>query len=122
MPSTNSLIAVGWSPFGSYSDLITKRTPPSDFSGRGGRCGVQIRTWPSPRLSAGLSSSASAGPIGCTSGRDALEFGALDLGVLAGFLGVPGFFAMPGIWGESGGEKRANGRRKGALLTRFGCQ
>ena len=42
MPSTSSLIAVGWSPFGSYSDLMTKRTPPSDFSGRGGRCGVQI--------------------------------------------------------------------------------
>ena len=41
MPSTSSAIAVGWSPFGSYSDLISKRTPPSDFSGRGGRCGVQ---------------------------------------------------------------------------------
>ena len=44
MPSTSSLIAVGWSPFGSYSDLITKRTPPSDFSRRGGRCGVQTLT------------------------------------------------------------------------------
>ena len=40
MPSTNSAIAVGWSPFGWYSDLSSKRTPPSDFSGRGGRCGV----------------------------------------------------------------------------------
>ena len=53
MPSTSSLIAVGWSPFGSYSDLITKRTPPSDFSGRGGRCGVQILTWPSSPLNSG---------------------------------------------------------------------
>src|SRR5260370_41660380 len=70
----------------------------------------------SPRLIAGLSSSASAGPIGCTSGLDALELGALELGaldfeVLPGFLGVSGFFAMPGIWGESGGEKRANAPR-----------
>jgi len=24
---------VGWSPFGSYSDLMTKGTPPFDFSG-----------------------------------------------------------------------------------------
>jgi hypothetical protein len=58
----------------------------------------------SPRLIAGLSSSASAGPIGCTSGRDAfefgafefelLEFGALEFGVLADFLGMSGFFAM----------------------------
>ena len=40
MPSTSSLIASGWSPRGSYSDLISKGTPPSDFSGRGGRCGV----------------------------------------------------------------------------------
>jgi len=41
----------------------------------------------SPRLIAGLSSSASAGAIGCTSGRDALEFGALDFGALTGFFG-----------------------------------
>src|SRR4249920_1546504 len=60
----------------------------------------------SPRLIAGLSSSASAGPIGCTSGREALELGALDFGVLPDFFGESGFFAMPGIWGESGGEKR----------------
>jgi hypothetical protein len=53
----------------------------------------------SPRLIAGLSSSASAGPIGCTSGLDALEFGALDFGVLEGFFGVSGFFAMARIWG-----------------------
>src|SRR6478736_6905991 len=58
----------------------------------------------SPRLIAGLSSSASAGPIGCTSGRCALDFGALDLevldlGVLPDFLGVSGDFAMSGIWG-----------------------
>jgi hypothetical protein len=46
----------------------------------------------------------------------------LDFGVFAGFLGVPGFFAMRGIWGESGAEKRAKGRGNGALLTCFGCQ
>jgi len=55
----------------------------------------------SPRLIAGLSSSAKAGPIGCTSGRDALEFGVFDFGAFAGFLGVSGFFAMSGIWDES---------------------
>ena len=53
MPSTSSVIAVGWSPFGSYSDLISKRTPPSDFSGRGGRCGVHTLSWPSSPLNSG---------------------------------------------------------------------
>ena len=33
-------MAVGWSPLGAYSDTILKLMPPSDFSGRGGRCGV----------------------------------------------------------------------------------
>ena len=33
-------MAVGWSPLGAYSDTILKAMPPSDFSGRGGRCGV----------------------------------------------------------------------------------
>jgi hypothetical protein len=32
----------------------------------------------------------------------------LDFEVLPGFLGVSGFFAMPGIWGGSGGHKRGN--------------
>jgi hypothetical protein len=79
----------------------------------------------SPRLIAGLSSSASAGPIGCTSGLDALEFGALefgafDFGVLTSFLGVPGLFAIGRIWDESGRDKRANPpgqTRKGSPLT-----
>jgi hypothetical protein len=48
----------------------------------------------SPRLMAGLSSFASAGPIGCTSGLDALEYGAFDFGVFAGLLGLSGFFAI----------------------------
>ena len=43
-PSTRSRIAVGWSPAGSKSDSILMTMPPSDFSGRAGRCGVQI--WP----------------------------------------------------------------------------
>ena len=90
----------------------------------GGGCNPVPDPMPlSPRLIAGLSNSASAGPIGWTSGRWALDFG-----VLTGFLGVSGFFAMPGIWGESGGEKRAKARasfrwnRNEALvfvLTRF---
>src|SRR5207245_7540732 len=60
----------------------------------GGGCKPVDEPMPlSPRLIAGLSSSASAGPIGWTSGLDALEFsalelGALDLGVLPGFLVV----------------------------------
>jgi hypothetical protein len=40
-----------------------------------------------------------------------LEFGALDFGVLPGFLGERGFFAMAGIWDESGVEKRAKPAR-----------
>jgi hypothetical protein len=75
----------------------------------------------SPRLIAGLSNSASAGPIGWTSGRDALEFGALDFGVLTGFLGVSGFFAMTQIWDESGGEKRAKALRNLACYFTAGC-
>jgi hypothetical protein len=51
----------------------------------------------SPRLIAGLSSSASAGAIGCTSGLDALELGALDFWVLD-FFGTSGVFAMTAIW------------------------
>ncbi len=43
-------MAVGWSPAGSNSDCMTMRMPPSDFSGRAGRCGVQI----SPFLCSGL--------------------------------------------------------------------
>jgi hypothetical protein len=78
-------------------------------------------------LIAGLSSSASAGPIGCTSGLDAFEFGvfelealeleafeleapefgAFDFGALTDFLGSLGFFAMAAIWDESRRHKRA---------------
>lgn len=62
----------------------------------------------SPRLIAGLSNSANAGPIGCTSGRDALEFGAafgaLALGDLPDFSEDAGFFAMLRIWGESASQ------------------
>ena len=71
----------------------------------------------SPRLIAGLSNSASAGPIGCTSGLEALELGALELGALEfgaldfgalspDFFGEVGVFAMSGIWDESAAEKR----------------
>jgi hypothetical protein len=66
----------------------------------------------SPRLIAGFSNSASAGPIGCTSGRDALALDALaldalDFAALPGLFGVSGFFAMEGIWDESGRHERA---------------
>jgi hypothetical protein len=59
-----------------------------------------------------LSSSASAGPIGCTSGLDAFEFEGLEFGVFAfgaltDFLGSLGFFAMARIWDESRRHKRA---------------
>ena len=84
----------------------------------GGGCSPVPEPRPlSPRLIAGLSSSASAGPIGCTSGRCALDFGALDFGALdfiasdfgafAGFFGMSGFFAIAQIWAESCGDERA---------------
>jgi hypothetical protein len=69
----------------------------------GGGCNpVEEPTPLSPRLIAGLSSSASAGPIGCTSGLDAFEFGAFDFGVLPGFFEWSGCFAIGRIWDESG--------------------
>jgi hypothetical protein len=81
----------------------------------GGGCSPVDEPRPlSPRLIAGLSSSASAGPIGCTSGRDALEFGAFDFGVFRGFFGWSGFFAIRRIWDESEGDKRAKARRGNA--------
>jgi hypothetical protein len=77
----------------------------------GGGCNPVPEPRPaSPRLIAGLSSSASAGPIGCTSGLDALEFGVFDFGVLTDFFGSLGFFAMVGIWDESGRHKRAKAK------------
>jgi hypothetical protein len=81
----------------------------------GGGCSPVDEPRPlSPRLIAGLSSSASAGPIGCTSGLDALEFGAFDFGVFRGFFGWSGFFAIRRIWDESEGDKRAKAHRGNA--------
>ena len=57
----------------------------------GGGCNPVTSRCPlSPRLIAGLSSSASAGPIGCTSGLDALETGDLEPGAFdfGGFAGL----------------------------------
>src|SRR5262245_35791016 len=48
-PATNSVIACGWSPRGSYSAMRSKATPPSDFSGRGGRCGINVGMLPQTR-------------------------------------------------------------------------
>jgi hypothetical protein len=74
-------------------------------------------------LIAGLSNFASAGPIGFTSGRDALELGAFDFAVLPGFLGLSGDLAISRIWDESGGEKRAKaGARTDAGAAAFHCQ
>ena len=41
-PFTSSSMAVGWSPRGSNCETSWKRMPPSDFSGRSGRCGMKI--------------------------------------------------------------------------------
>ena len=41
-PLTSSLMAVGWSPFGSNSDTDLKGRPPSDFGGLGGLTGVKV--------------------------------------------------------------------------------
>src|SRR6185437_10912594 len=79
----------------------------------GGGCKPVPEPMPlSPRLIAGLSSSASAGPIGWTSGRWALDFGVL------GFLGVSGLFAMPQIWGESVRDERAGALNSLSPLSR----
>jgi len=72
----------------------------------GGRRPVEEPTPLSPRLIAGLSKSANAGPIGCTSGLEALEFGAFDFGVLPGFSGEVGVLAMGGIWDGFAAEER----------------
>jgi hypothetical protein len=103
----------------------------------GGGCNPVPEPRPaSPRLIAGLSSSASAGPIGCTSGLDAFEFGAFELEafelvalefsafdfeVLTDFLGSLGFFAMAGIWDESGRHKRAKPRPGNARWNHGQC-
>src|SRR5215472_18162470 len=73
----------------------------------GGGCRPVPEPMPaSPRLIAGLSNSASAGPIGCTSGRPALV-----LVVLRGFLLPSGVFAMGRIWDESAAVERAKAGR-----------
>ncbi len=55
-PATSSVIAAGWSPLGSNSLTSSKRMPPSDLSGRCGRCGVQAS--PTRMLGSPASSSA----------------------------------------------------------------
>ena len=66
-PLTSSSIACGWSPFGSNSDTTRKRRPPSDLSGRGGRCGShggRLRMLGSPSSRSALSESAdTAAPV-----------------------------------------------------------
>jgi hypothetical protein len=113
----------------------TAASPPARRSQElsGGGCNPVDEPTPlSPRLIAGLSSSASAGPIGCTSGLDAPELGrepcALDFGVLRDLFGLLGCFAIAGIWDDSGCEKRAKagdgdaGRFAGQFARQFDCQ
>ncbi len=81
-PFTISSIACGWSPCGSNSDTTRKRRPPSDLSGRGGRCGShggRLRMFGSPSSKSALSESAvTAAPVrprGWLSGAGRLEPG-----------------------------------------------
>ena len=66
-PLTNSSIACGWSPSGSNSDTTRNRRPPSDLSGRGGRCGThggRLRMLGSPSSKSALSELAeTAAPV-----------------------------------------------------------
>jgi hypothetical protein len=71
-------------------------------------------------LIAGLSSFASDGPIGCTSGLEALELGAFDFGALRGLLGSSECFAIGRIWDDSCCEKRA--KAPAASLDKLRCQ
>ena len=81
-PLTNSSIACGWSPSGSNSETTRKRRPPSDLSGRGGRCGThggRLRILGSPSSSSAFSESAdTAAPVsprGWLSGAGVSNFG-----------------------------------------------
>ncbi len=72
-PSTSAAMASGWSPLGSNSETMSKRMPPSDFSGRAGLCGVHgllSRRFGSPRSSKACSDSivALALTMGCAFG------------------------------------------------------
>ena len=62
-------MAVGWSPLGSYSDTSLKAMPPSLFSGRGGRCGVNGGCSPD--------TSGCVAIIGCSASTCARPLGAL---------------------------------------------
>jgi hypothetical protein len=73
----------------------------------GGGCNPVDEPMPlSPLLIAGFSNSASAGAIGCTSGRWALDLGDFADG-LPGFLVASGFFAMAQIWDRNARHERA---------------
>ena len=81
----------------------------------GGGCRPVPEPMPaSPRLIAGLSSSASAGPIGCTSG--------LRLGTWRfGFRGFAGFFGSVGILRHAGEYGMSRPARKGQTAARDAC-
>ena len=81
MPLTSSTIAVGWSPLGVSSETIFSGTPPSDFSGRGGRCGTQVLS-----RNSGLPLSISADSASTVAGNGVLRQGAdvLEVDIKAG--------------------------------------
>ena len=115
MPSTSSLIAVGWSPFGSYSDLITNGTPPSDFSGRGGRWGVQTLFWPSLPLNSGRPSRisfSSASAVAATPSASILLRGGRAIAAASSSSVVkPSCFASSGSSAGNGGRGAVIGGR-----------
>jgi hypothetical protein len=122
VPETSRFATSPLAPFVEARARWAAASPPArrsqELSGGGCRP-VEEPTPLSPRLIAGLSSSAKAGPIGCTSGRCAFDFG-----VLPGFLGLSGFFAIAfRIWDESGPEKRAKAARgTSPAASRSRCQ
>ncbi len=84
-------MAAGWSPFGSYSDTSSKWMPPSDLSGRCGRCGVHATPWrmlgsPATSRACRLSAVALAPvmPNGCAASAGALPRAAACDAILGG--------------------------------------
>ena len=85
-------IACGWSPFGSNSETMPSGTPPSLFSGRGGRCGTQVLSRNSGRPCSISSESACTVAVtpACGSAADVLQ-----RDVEAGDRHQPGAGALP---------------------------
>ena len=109
MPSTSSAMAVGWSPLGSYSDTSLKATPPSDFSGRGGRCGMNSGRLPD--------TSGCAAIIGC-SASTCLAFSERSCGLASSALRLA---VMLSMLREGGPTWRSAGRVDGDAGRNGAC-